>query len=96
MNERIAVIDDSADNSAELARVAQLAEKLNCFIEEDAALIARSKLATLRAWRNRGEGPPYIRIGNRFLYPVKEFDIWAHGRQKAPPSSSGVRNAGVL
>lgn len=31
---------------------------------------------TLSQWRHRGEGPPYLRFGNRVLYRGSELNNW--------------------
>ena len=78
-HERIAV-----ENEPDSTRVSQLAEKLDCFTEEDFALLNDAKVQTLKSWRSRGEGPPFVKIGNRVLYPVRSAAVWIHGRAKAP------------
>lgn len=57
--------------AAELERVRQMADKLNCMTEEDFALLANATPGTVEAWRKRGTGPAYIRLGRRYLYPTK-------------------------
>lgn len=57
-------------------RIRELAESLDCFIEEDFQALADVKPGTAEAWRKRGKGPAYIRLGNRVLYEreaVKQF-----------------------
>lgn len=49
----------------------QMAERLDCLIEEDFQLLAGATANTVEAWRKRGKGPAYIRLGNRYLYPRK-------------------------
>lgn len=54
----------------------ELAEQLDCLIEEDLQLLAGITAGTLLSWRKRGTGPAYVLIGNRYLYPrvaLKEF-----------------------
>ena len=48
-----------------------MAEKLDCFLEEDFRELADATAGTVEAWRKRGQGPAYIRLGNRYLYPRK-------------------------
>ncbi|MGC4395806.1 helix-turn-helix domain-containing protein [Hydrogenophaga sp. T2] len=48
-----------------------MADKLNCMTEEDFALLANATPGTVEAWRKRGTGPAYIRLGRRYLYPNK-------------------------
>lgn len=42
---------------------------------ETAALLRVSKL-TLKRWRDRGEGPPFTRVGSRFRYPRAALDAY--------------------
>jgi len=56
---------------ATLERLRQMAEDLDCFIEEDFRVLAGATLGTVEAWRKRGQGPAYIRLGTRYLYPRK-------------------------
>lgn len=46
-----------------------LAQSLDCFTDEDLQQLANVKASTTEAWRKRGIGPAYVRIGNRVLYP---------------------------
>ena len=55
----------------ETERVRHMAERLDCFVEEDFQLLAKATENTVEAWRKRGQGPAYIRFGNRYLYPCK-------------------------
>ena len=48
-----------------------MAERLDCIIEEDFQELANATHLTVEAWRKRGQGPAYIRLGNRYLYPRK-------------------------
>ena len=56
---------------SEIDRVRQMAEHLDCFIEEDFQQLAGATANTVEAWRKRGTGPAYIRLGTRYLYPRK-------------------------
>ncbi|WP_313297381.1 helix-turn-helix domain-containing protein [Diaphorobacter sp.] len=55
----------------EVDRVRLMAEKLDCFLEEDFQELAMATPITVEAWRKRGRGPAYILLGNRYLYPRK-------------------------
>jgi hypothetical protein len=58
-------------------RVRQMADRSDCMIEEDFALLADATLNTVEAWRKRGKGPAYILLGNRFLYPrALRKNVW--------------------
>lgn len=60
-----------AQQKYELDRVRQMAETLDCFIEEDFQQLADATPSTTEAWRKRGKGPSYILLGKRYLYPRK-------------------------
>jgi len=60
-----------ATQNHEIERVRGMAESLDCFIEEDFQQLAGATPLTVEAWRKRGTGPSYIRLGNRYLYPRK-------------------------
>jgi hypothetical protein len=60
-----------AVNGQEIERVRHMAEHLDCLIEEDFQLLAGATPNTVEAWRKRGQGPAYIRLGTRYLYPRK-------------------------
>lgn len=60
-----------AVQNLEIDRVRGMAESLDCFIEEDFQQLADATPGTVEAWRKRGQGPAYIRLGNRYLYPRK-------------------------
>lgn len=66
------------DNAStpESQRLREIADRLNCVTEEDLCILAEAKPGTVEAWRKRGIGPSYVRIGNRVLYPLK--DVAAH------------------
>lgn len=55
----------------EIGRVRAMAERLDCFVEEDFQLLANATPNTVEAWRKRGQGPAYILLGRRYLYPRK-------------------------
>jgi len=60
-----------AVNGKEIDRIRGMAESLDCFIEEDFQQLAGATANTIEAWRKRGQGPAYIRLGTRYLYPRK-------------------------
>lgn len=61
----------NATATQETERLRHIAERLDCFIEEDFQALAAATPKTVEAWRKRGTGPAYILLGNRFLYPRK-------------------------
>ena len=78
--------------AAELERVRQMADKLNCMTEEDFALLANATPGTVGAWRKRGTGPAYIRLGRRYLYPTQAVakHLAALTRERADVSGKAV------
>lgn len=61
----------AASSSDDLQRVRDMADRLDCLIEEDFQLLSNTTSGTVEAWRKRGKGPAYILLGNRYLYPRK-------------------------
>ena len=53
-----------------------LARELDCFTEDDVAALAGVEVATVRNWRSRRYGPPYITLGNQTLYPIQPGKDW--------------------
>lgn len=70
-------------------RLIDLADRLDCLTEFDLLLLADITPTTAEAWRKRGEGPGYIRAGNRYLYPRAEVSKWLSGRVRERNGVSG-------
>ena len=64
-----AILQPAAEN--QLDRLRTLADKLDCLTETDLMLLGKLSQSTVEAWRKRGQGPAYILLGNRYLYPRK-------------------------
>jgi len=45
--------------------------------------------ATLRNWRSKGMGPPYLRIGKAVLYARDDLERWEATHRRNSPSASG-------
>lgn len=43
---------------------------------DDPALAVLATRGTLSQWRHRGEGPPYVKFGNRVLYRGDDLNRW--------------------
>lgn len=67
----------------EVPRLAELATRIDCFIEDDVCLLTDATLSTLKSWRKRGEGPAYFMAGNRVLYPRAAVADWMQTRLRA-------------
>lgn len=46
-------------------------------------------LNTLACYRSRGEGPPYVKVRNRVLYPSAELARWIEGEDKRRHNEKG-------
>ncbi len=57
------------DHEEDIERIRRMADSLDCLLEDDFRLLAGATRGTVEAWRKRGQGPAYIRLGNRVLYP---------------------------
>lgn len=40
-------------------------------------------LATLSTWRSRKQGPPYVKVGGRVLYPLEGVEAYERKRTMA-------------
>lgn len=73
--------------SIDADRVRTLIDKLGYASEQDLQEIAGVTAGTVQAWRSRGLGPPYVRVGRRRLYPLAGLAKWmgqrARQRQEA-------------
>ncbi len=52
--------------------------------ETDAAARLGLKVATLRAWRNQGRGPAYVRLGRAIRYLSTDLDEFLHSNRHNP------------
>lgn len=43
---------------------------------ESAADYVGRPASTMRFWRSRGEGPPFIRTGKSISYRIEDLDTW--------------------
>lgn len=55
--------------------------------DPELALVATR--GTLSQWRHRGEGPPYVKFGNRILYEGHELNRWLDSRVVRPTNGEG-------
>ena len=70
-------------------RLEALATSLDVLTEEDLQLLVKAEASTVESWRKRGEGPAYVRAGNRFLYPRTAVAEWLAGRVRDRNATSG-------
>lgn len=69
-------------------RFRDLAHSLDCLTEGDLQVLAGCTPLTAEAWRKRGTGPDYIRLGNNYLYPRKAMAEFLAARVRVRPTPS--------
>jgi predicted DNA-binding transcriptional regulator AlpA len=52
--------------------------------ENEAAAVLHVKPPTLTAWRNRGQGPAYVKVGRLVFYRLSDIKQWLEGRVVRP------------
>lgn len=52
--------------------------------ETEAAVRLGLKVATLRAWRNQGRGPAYVRLGRAVRYLAIDIDEFLQSNRHSP------------
>ncbi len=58
-------------------------EQQRYLLSKDAAAYLGLKTATLRAWRAKRIGPPYLRVAQTVVvYPLAELRAWADERDR--------------
>lgn len=70
------------------SRLTALVDRLDCLTSEDVQLLCDVQGGTEESWRKRGNGPPYIRAGNRYLYPRAGVARWLAERVRERSTSS--------
>jgi hypothetical protein len=74
--------DQSASQSSEL---------LDGYTPEENMAKARGVTArTLRAERQRGDGPPWVKMGKQVLYPNDGFRNWLKANERRPVRAGRV------
>jgi hypothetical protein len=68
---------DEHDPLADLYDQEQLAEKIH------------HSPRTLERWRMTGEGPPYVKLGRKCLYRLREVEAWLAARTIAHTQARG-------
>lgn len=55
----------------------------------EAAVLLRTPVATLRYWRHLGTGPHSFRVGRRVLYRRADLDAWVDARHDVDGRPTG-------
>ena len=65
-------------------------ESTKLLTEAQAARYLALSVFTLRNWRCRGDGPPFVKISrNAVRYRTQDLDVWVSGRVRSNTSASG-------
>lgn len=70
----------------EIQRLRQMADRLDCFIEEDFLALSQYTASTARELRKRGQGPAFSRLGKRILYPKQAVADFLAAQVRTPRS----------
>jgi hypothetical protein len=69
-------------------QVRDLAQRLDALTEDELILLAGVTPGTAEAWRKRGTGPAYVRLGNRVLYPRAAVAEFMGTKTRAPRTAA--------
>ena len=72
-----------------------LARELGCLCEEEIAALTGCEVSTLRNWRAKRYGPPFVMLGNRCLYPIAQAREWIERNAEATISANTVFESGT-
>lgn len=61
-------------------------EQRGFFCEKDAASFLGSKPSTLRAWRVKGKGPRFYKIGGKVFYRECDLSAWIEAQARSSTS----------
>jgi len=62
-------------------------EERGFFCEKDAASFLGSKPSTLRAWRVKGKGPRFYKIGGKVFYKDGDLNEWIEAQGRSSTSN---------
>lgn len=55
--------------------------------EQQVCAVLKIARSTIQQWRQRGEGPPYVKLGFRVRYRRADLDAWLAARTVRPEST---------
>lgn len=58
--------------------------------EQELAAWLKVSPHTLRTWRNRNQGPAFVRAGSLYRYRVADVQAWLDARKVEPGKSGAV------
>ncbi len=59
------------------------------FVPEEAARFLRSNIRTLERWRSTGTGPPYVKVGRRVAYRLRDLEAWVERQTRQHTAEAG-------
>lgn len=62
----------------------------NLWTEKEAAVFLGVREKSLQAWRIRGGGPPFVKIGRLVRYRPSLIEEWLSSHERASTSDSGM------
>lgn len=63
---------------------------LNLHTERQEATRTGFSVRTLQAWRCRGDGPPYLKVGRAVRYDPRAVDAWLGSKARIHTSDPGT------
>jgi predicted site-specific integrase-resolvase len=73
-----------ASSHTEDQRIRAMVERLGFLTEEDFRVLAGVNAATVAAWRHRGQGPAFVRVGRRVFFPQSAVAAYMTEKTRAP------------
>lgn len=67
---------------------------MNLLTTKEVASRRKCSTRTVEAERQRGDGPPYLKIRAQVLYPEEELEAWLREHLVASTAEADVREAG--
>jgi hypothetical protein len=71
------------------SQIKALARELDAFTEADLLALTGNELATIRNWRAKRYGPPYVQLGQTILYPKAAFRAWLERATESTTTATG-------
>ncbi|WP_194787567.1 hypothetical protein [Pseudomonas sp. UFMG81] len=75
-----------------IAEYSALANKAGYLTEDQIAMLAKVKPATLEDWRKRGNGPAYVRFGTSYLYSIENLTDHLNSLEKQRSREAIIRS----
>lgn len=58
--------------------------------EDEVAALLKVARGTLRTWRNRNQGPSFVRVGDLYRYKTDDVKAWVESRKVTPGKVEAV------